>query len=93
MARYLVIGCAGFLGSWISQALVERGETVRGFDNFEPGRKQNLAEILDRIEFVEGDLRDAFGYKPLVGFEEGLRRTVKWYKQQMKEAAPQSSLA
>ncbi|HSY71426.1 MAG TPA: SDR family oxidoreductase [Alloacidobacterium sp.] len=59
MARYLVTGCAGFLGSWISQALVERGETVRGFDNFETGRKQNLAEILDRIEFVEGDLRNA----------------------------------
>ena len=40
MARYLVTGCAGFLGSWISQALVERGETVRGFDNFETGRKK-----------------------------------------------------
>jgi UDP-glucose 4-epimerase len=58
MDRYLVTGCAGFLGSWISQALVERGETVRGFDNFETGRKENLAGILDRIEFVQGDLRD-----------------------------------
>src|ERR1700722_19301807 len=59
MDRYLVTGCAGFLGSWISQALVERGETVRGFDNFETGRKENFAGILDRIEFVQGDLRDA----------------------------------
>jgi nucleoside-diphosphate-sugar epimerase len=59
MARYLVTGCAGFLGSWISQALVERGEAVRGFDNFETGRRQNLADILDRMEFVEGDLRNA----------------------------------
>src|SRR5579883_1911594 len=59
MARYLVTGCAGFLGSWIAQALVERGETVRGFDNFETGRRQNLAEILDRMEFVQGDLRNA----------------------------------
>jgi nucleoside-diphosphate-sugar epimerase len=59
MSRYLVTGCAGFLGSWISQALVERGETVRGFDNFETGRKENLAKLIDRIEFVEGDLRDA----------------------------------
>ena len=59
MSRYLVTGCAGFLGSWISQALVERGETVRGFDNFETGRKENLAKLVDRIEFVQGDLRDA----------------------------------
>jgi UDP-glucose 4-epimerase len=59
MARYLVTGCAGFLGSWISQALAERGDTVRGFDNFETGRKENLAGFLDRIEFVQGDLRDA----------------------------------
>jgi len=59
MARYLVTGCAGFLGSWISQALAERGETVRGFDNFETGRRQNLADILNRMELVEGDLRNA----------------------------------
>lgn len=59
MARYLVTGCAGFLGSWITQALVERGETVRGFDNFETGRKENLKEIFNNIEFVEGDLRNA----------------------------------
>jgi UDP-glucose 4-epimerase len=59
MARYLVTGCAGFLGSWITQALVERGETVRGFDNFETGRRENIASLRDQIEFVEGDLRDA----------------------------------
>lgn len=59
MARYLVTGCAGFLGSWITQALVERGETVRGFDNFETGRKENLKEIFNNIELVEGDLRNA----------------------------------
>lgn len=59
MARYLVTGCAGFLGSWLSQALVERGETVRGFDNFETGRRENLAGFIGRIELVKGDLRDA----------------------------------
>jgi len=58
MARYLVTGCAGFIGSWITQALVERGETVRGFDNFETGHRENLSGFLDRIEFIEGDLRD-----------------------------------
>ncbi|HZU11144.1 MAG TPA: SDR family oxidoreductase [Pseudacidobacterium sp.] len=59
MARYLVTGCAGFIGSWIAQALVERGESVRGFDNFETGYKENLSGLLDRIDFIQGDLRDA----------------------------------
>ncbi len=36
---------------------------------------------------------EAFGYEPSIGFEEGLRRTVEWYKQQIKKAAPQSGLA
>ena len=40
MPRYLVTGCAGFIGSWITQTLVERGATVRGLDNFETGRSR-----------------------------------------------------
>jgi UDP-glucose 4-epimerase len=30
--------------------------------------------------------REAFGYQPLIGFEEGLRRTVEWYREQYSEA-------
>ena len=41
------------------EALVRRGETVRGLDNFETGKRENLAGVLDRMELVEGDLRDA----------------------------------
>ena len=59
MANYLVTGAAGFIGSHLAKALVARGETVRGFDNFETGRRSNLAEILDQIELREADLRDA----------------------------------
>jgi len=61
MARYLVTGCAGFIGSWITQTLVERGETVRGLDNFETGQRDNLSHLLDKIDFRECDLRDADG--------------------------------
>ena len=61
MSRYLVTGCAGFIGSWITQALVERGEQVRGLDNFETGQRDNLAHLAGRFEFVERDLRDAQG--------------------------------
>ncbi len=59
MNRYLVTGCAGFIGSWITQTLIERGETVRGLDNFETGERDNLAHLAGRFEFVECDLRDA----------------------------------
>ncbi|GGG92034.1 SDR family oxidoreductase [Silvibacterium dinghuense] len=59
MARYLVTGCAGFIGSWLTQTLIERGDVVRGLDNFETGRKENLAAIDGKFEFVHCDLRDA----------------------------------
>jgi UDP-glucose 4-epimerase len=61
MIRYLVTGCAGFIGSWITETLVERGETVRGLDNFETGRRENLRHLAGKFEFVECDLRDADG--------------------------------
>jgi UDP-glucose 4-epimerase len=61
MPRYLVTGCAGFIGSWITQTLVERGAIVRGLDNFETGKRENLQHLAGRFEFVECDLRDAEG--------------------------------
>lgn len=58
MATYLVTGAAGFIGSWLTQALVERGDTVRALDNFATGKRENLAPWLDGIELLEADLRD-----------------------------------
>ena len=57
MAKYLVTGVAGFIGRSIAAALLERGETVRGIDNFITGRRENLVG-LEGMEFVEGDLAD-----------------------------------
>ena len=59
MATTLITGGAGFIGSHLAHALVERGETVRVLDNLATGHRANLDGILDRIEFVEADLRDA----------------------------------
>lgn len=59
MPAYLVTGCAGFIGSSLVEALVKRGETVRGLDNFETGKPENLTGFRDRMEFIECDLRDA----------------------------------
>ena len=46
MPTTLVTGCAGFIGSWIAQTLVEQGATVRGLDNFETGKRDNIAHLL-----------------------------------------------
>ena len=57
MARYLVTGGAGFIGSHIVETLVRRGDSVRVLDNLSSGKKENLAAVADRIDFIEGDIR------------------------------------
>ncbi len=51
-------GAAGFIGRSIAAALLKRGETVRGVDNFITGKRANLAG-LEAMEFIEGDLAEA----------------------------------
>ena len=58
MATHLITGIAGFIGSSIARALLERGEQVRGIDNLATGKRENLAEIAERIDFLEADLLD-----------------------------------
>jgi nucleoside-diphosphate-sugar epimerase len=60
---YLVTGGAGFIGSHIAATLLERGETVRVFDNLITGREINLAVVKDRAEYIHGDLRDSAALK------------------------------
>jgi nucleoside-diphosphate-sugar epimerase len=43
MARYLVTGGAGFIGSHIVDELVRRGEWVRVLDNFSTGKRESGA--------------------------------------------------
>lgn len=59
MALYLVTGVAGFIGSNLARELLRRGERVRGFDNFETGKRENLADLTGKIEFREIDLLDS----------------------------------
>lgn len=58
MARFLVTGGAGFIGSHIVDELLRRGEEVRVLDNFATGKRENLAHCHGRIELLEGDIRD-----------------------------------
>ncbi len=58
MSSYLITGIAGFIGSALARELVQRGEQVRGIDNFATGKRENIAEILSHIEFREKDMLD-----------------------------------
>src|SRR5687767_12840714 len=60
MAHYLVTGGAGFIGSNLSHALVERGHRVRILDNFATGRQENIAELVEahRVELLTGSITD-----------------------------------
>jgi UDP-glucuronate 4-epimerase len=64
--QVLVTGAAGFIGSWICQALLDRGDQVVGLDNFDPfyerARKERNLQPLRASQgftFSEGDLLDA----------------------------------
>jgi len=57
MSAYLVTGGAGFIGSHLVYELTRGKQTVRVLDNFSTGKKENLQQISDRIELVEGDIR------------------------------------
>lgn len=63
MARYLITGIAGFIGSTLAHTLVEQGHEVRGIDNLSTGNLENLADIRDKISFQQMDLQDAAGMK------------------------------
>lgn len=58
--KFLVTGCAGFIGSNLVEALINMGYEVKGLDNFSTGRKDNVKEFInnDNYEFIEGDIRD-----------------------------------
>ena len=55
----LVTGGAGFIGSNLTDELLEQGATVRILDNFSTGKHENLPQQHPRLEVVEGDIGDA----------------------------------
>ncbi|AHV91295.1 SDR family oxidoreductase [Bordetella holmesii] len=64
--KWLVTGCAGFIGSNLLEALLKLDQTVVGLDNFATGHQRNLDEVRGlvtpqqwaRLTFIEGDIRD-----------------------------------
>lgn len=64
--KWLVTGCAGFIGSNILEFLLKNNQLVVGLDNFSTGNQRNLDEVRDTVgedswrnfTFIEGDIRD-----------------------------------
>ncbi|MFC1667457.1 SDR family oxidoreductase [Candidatus Omnitrophota bacterium] len=56
--KFLVTGGAGFIGSHIVDALVKNGDTVKVIDDFSSGRRKNLENVIDKIDLIEGDIRN-----------------------------------
>ncbi len=58
--RVLVTGGAGFIGSNLCEALLEKQNTVMCLDNFATGKRENIADFLNNSNFtlIEGDIRN-----------------------------------
>ena len=59
MARYLITGIAGFIGSFLVFELVAQGHGDRGIEDLSTGTLDNIAEVRDSIDFEQADLQDA----------------------------------
>lgn len=67
--RVLITGAAGFIGSHLTDRLLERGLEVIGIDDLSSGSRANLASALrkPRFRFVEGDLLDPGAIRQVLG--------------------------
>jgi UDP-glucose 4-epimerase len=58
VAHCLVTGGAGFIGSHLVEALVAAGHQVRVLDDFSSGKRDNLRQVPERIEVLDGSITD-----------------------------------
>ena len=82
--KYVVTGGAGFIGSHITKKLVERGDIVTVIDNMNTGKEKNLESVIDKINFVKGDILDT-------GLLEGITKDVDGVFHQAALASVQDS--
>ncbi|HEV7344494.1 MAG TPA: NAD-dependent epimerase/dehydratase family protein [Devosia sp.] len=58
MARVAVTGSGGFIGAYLTRRLVEDDHEVLALDNFLRGRPERLADLENRAQVVNADVRD-----------------------------------
>ncbi len=57
MAKYLITGGAGFIGSHLAEFLLEKDEEVVIIDNFSTGKMQNISNFINKIKLYTADIR------------------------------------
>ena len=77
MAQFLVTGGSGFIGSHLCRKLLGEGHGVRVLDNLSFGKRANLSDVADDIDFHEADLCD----------EDAVQRAVKGVEYILHHAA------
>lgn len=58
MRKVMVTGGAGFIGSYLAERLVQKGDHVVVVDNLSTGRLENLSRVAHEVEFMFGDIND-----------------------------------
>jgi len=69
---FVITGGAGFIGSHIAEQLVNTGHNVTVIDNLSNGKKENLNKIINKIKFVNGDIRNFDLLKKLLKNTDGV---------------------
>jgi UDP-glucose 4-epimerase len=64
--RYLVTGGAGFIGSHLTQALINLGNQVTVVDNLSTGNLQNLSDVKEDIKYIHGNILEKDSIEKLV---------------------------
>ena len=68
--KVFITGGAGFIGSHLCDALISRGDEVTILDNLSTGSHENIAHLKDKIEVIQGDIRDKSLVESLVAKSE-----------------------
>lgn len=85
MAKILIIGAAGFLGSHFTDQMLADGHRVTGVNNFITGDRRNLAHLYNepRFDLIGHDItlaRSLLGYAPKWTLADGLAKTIEFFR-------------
>ena len=72
MKKFVITGGAGFVGSHLAEELIKKGESVTILDDLNTGKMSNLEKIKDKIDFVQGDIRDQNLLKEVFKHKDGI---------------------
>ena len=70
--KFIVTGGFGFIGSHIVKLLLQKGHTVDIIDNFHTGKKENLKDDINKINFFDVDIRNKLDLKKILKNYDGI---------------------